>query len=321
MFMFTIFIPQRFYDAAGSGAGSGTGSGPSSTSAASPTAASTPAGQTTPASATGTGTSSTQTPTQTQAQDPTQQATQTQTQTPATDDLTDGNWRELRSRYEAQKAELATLKTPVNPQVAATITRAQEMAKTLGYQDQDFLEAFAKDPIKTIAILNAEMVERQPQGQGQGQGQGPDGQGPDLNKQIEDLVNAKLSPIQAEHNRQATDVAYQKYEQTVDQLVKADPILKDAPDEIVSIVKDYLGEYFSTQPNILIAMKTKGDFSMVPDAVKFVAGRLHSGFKAWLAKGQGTSTSTTGPAASRPNGKLTLDQIIDDPSVLGDAYK
>jgi hypothetical protein len=189
------------------------------------------------------------------------------------------------------------------------------MAKDLGYTDADFSEAFTADPVKTLQILAEEHAARQ---SAEPQGQQP--QGTDLSKQIQDAIDAKLGPVQAFQNRQATDVAMQKYETTVSDLCKADPILKDAPDEIVSIVKDYLGEYFSTQPAILQAMKQSHDFSAVPEALKFVVGRLHSGFKAWLAK-SGGAPPPAASAAARPNGKFTLDQIIDDPGVLGDNYK
>lgn len=236
-------------------------------------------------------------------------------QTPTQDDLQDGNWRELRSRYEAQKAEIATLKANSNPAAAAAITQAQSMAKTLGYQDADFMEAFTKDPVRTMQILAEESASRQNQPNPQ------DGQAPDLNKQIEDAINAKLSPFQEVQNRQATEAAMVKYEQNFTQFVSSDPILKDAPQEVVDVVKDYLGEYFSTQPQILIAMKTKGDFTAMNEAIKFTSGRLHSAFKSWLAKTNGSPTSSNGSPAPRAPGKLTLDQIINDPGVLGDQYK
>lgn len=299
MFRFNLHIPPRFYDEAGSTAG-GTGSGPATLApAASSSAASTPAAGTSPASATGTTT-------------PPASGT-TPPATPAPDDLADGNWKELRTRYEAQKAEIATLKSQ-STQAAAVTTHAQNLAKTLGYTDQDFAEAFTADPVKTLSILNQEAAARPASDPN-----APPDKG-DLTKQIEDAVNAKLTPIQEFQNRQTTEVAMTKYNTTVDGLIKADPILATAPPEIVDIVKDYMEEYFSTQPEILLAMKTKGDFSSVPDTLKFVVGRLHGGFKAWLAKsGPQQATGTGAPAA--PNGKFSLDDIINDPSVLGKQYK
>lgn len=305
MFRSNLFIPLRLYDMAGSGAGGGTGAAstpsatPSSTSS-SASAASTPAASTPAASAP----ASSSTPATPGAA------------TPTADDLQDGNWRELRTRYESQKAQIADL-TARSTAAAAVHTHAQQLSKTLGYTDQDFADAFAADPVKTLQILESEAAAK-PSASATPQGQQP----PDLNKQLEDMVNQRLTPIQDFQNRQATEVAMTKYESTMDGLIKADPIISTAPPEVVSLVRDYLGEYFSTQPQILLAMKTKGDYSAVPDAFKLVAGRLHSAFKSWLSKSQGGGSSTSASTAAAPKGaRPSLDDIINDPGVLGAQYK
>jgi hypothetical protein len=287
--------------AGGAGAGPAPSATPASATSSSVPAASTPAqGSQTPPSPSGT---------------PSDQSTPPGLQQPQADDLQDGNWRELRQRYEQQKAQIAQL-TSQSTAVAQVASHAQGLAKQLGYTDQDFAEAFSSNPIRTLEILQQEAADQQ-----QSQPQSP--QTPDLAQQLEAMVKAKLDPIADFQNRQATEVAMGKYESTLDSTIKADPILSQAPDEIVSIVKDYLGEYFSTQPEILLAMKQKGDFSMVSDSVKFVAGRLHAGFKAWLAKsnGGGPSLGQQSPASGKPNGRPTLDQIIADPGILGSQYK
>jgi hypothetical protein len=298
-FLFNLGL-IRLLDVAGSEAGGGAAGTPAPASTTSQPAASTPAAGGTPSP----------------SPSGTQQADQPTTTTQPADDLQDGNWRELRSRYDSQKTEIAALKAQANPQAAAVVTHAQSIAKTLGYTDADFNEAFLADPVKTLEILTSEQAAKaQPGAQSVDQGQSTD-----LTRQIEDAVNQRLTPIQEFQNRQQTEVAMQKYETTLGDAIKADPILSTAPPEIVEIVKDYLGEYFSTQPQILLAMKTKGDFTAVADALKFTAGRLHSGFKAWLAQTNPQSTTGTTPAA-RTGGKLTLDQIINDPGVLGAQYR
>ena len=196
------------------------------------------------------------------------------------------------------------------------MTDAQSLAKTLGYADADFNEAFLANPIKTLEILSAEQAAKAAAGD---HNQQPSG---DLAKQIEDQVKAQLTPFQEQQNRQATEAAMVKYEQNLTTLISADPVLKEAPQEVLDVVKDYLGEYFASQPQILLAMKTQGDFSAMQDAVKFTSGRLHSAFKAWLAKTSlQPGQSGTAPVGSRPNGRPTLDEIINDPGVLGAAYK
>lgn len=294
------FVLWHLLDAAGSGAvGAGTGPAPSAPPSAAPPAASTPAsGSTTPPPPSGT------------SNEPPPSG---QPQTPQPDDLQDGNWRELRQRYEAQKAQIAQL-TSQSTAVSQIASHAQGLAKQLGYTDQDFAEAFSSNPLRTLEILQKEA--------GQQQLEQPQPSPDDLNSKLEAMVKAKLDPIAEFQNRQATEVAMGKYESTLDTTIKTDPILSQAPDEVVSIVKDYLGEYFSTQPEVLLAMKTKGDFSMVADSVKFVAGRLHSAFKSWLAKSNGqTTVGAQPPVSGKPNGRPTLDQIIADPSILGPQYK
>jgi len=300
MFKFWFSPMVEAGNAAGGGTGTSTPAAPATSQGTSAPAASTPAP----------GSQSSASPTGTQ-----QPATQQPATTTPQDDLQDGNWKELRTRYETQKAELATLKAQASPQAAAVITHAQGLAKNLGYTDADFAEAFAADPVKTLQILAQEQAEAQQQGQQQGQQQQPD-----LKKQIEDAVAQRLTPIQEFQNRQTTEVAMTKYNTHLDTTIAADPILKDAPVEVVDMIKDYLGEYFSTQPEILLAMKTKHDFTAVNDTLKFVAGRMHGAFKAWLAKSQPGTGSVQQPAA-RTGGKFSLDDIIEDPGVLGNQYK
>lgn len=305
-----MFIPKlwfRLYAPVDLGAGGGSGSPPPApTAAPSPTPASTPGGSPAPSP------SATPSPTPAASGSPT-----TTTPTPA-DDFQDGDWRTMRTRYDSQKAEIATLKSQ-SGSYTKVHSQAQGMAKTLGYTDQDFTDAFSTDPVKTLSLLSQEMSERQ------STTQAPSGQpsSQDLAAQIAAETQRQIAPINSIVNRQVTEAAMTRYNQTVDGLLTANPVLKDAPPEVTSIVKDYLGEYFSTQPSILLAMKEKGDFSMVPDAVTLVANRLHAAFRSWASKTQPPQPGGAPPANGLPSGnkKFSLDDFIERPEVLGDRYK
>lgn len=313
----TAFTLIRLLDAAGSGAGSGGGSGASSTPTAvqapASTAVSTPAGQSQGASSTSSEGSQSQQG---------QQQGQTQTQ-PDPSDPAYGNWKALRDTLQNERTRAAGLETQLQT-FTQLRTGAQTLAKTLGYDDADFTEAFNADPAGTILILRQEEAAARQSGQRGGQQQGQQGNQQDLQDQIRDLVRKETAPVTAQVNQQITEAAMVKYEQNLTTAITADPVLKNAPPEVHDIVKDYLGEYFASQPQVLLAMKTKGDFSAIPEAVKYISGRLNTAFAKWLAHNNaGGRPSQTSPALQRPNGgaKITLDDIINDPAVLGAQYK
>lgn len=234
--------------------------------------------------------------------------------TPDPADPADGNWREMRQRYDQQKAQIAEL-TSRSASLTSVHTKATEMARTLGYTDADFTAAFSADPIGTLNILSEES-------RAKSVAPSNDNQPTNLAEQIRAEAQRQIAPVNDIVNRQVTEAAMVKYNSSVDTAMTADPILKDAPAEVQSLVKDYLEEYFSTQPNILLAMKTKGDYTAVPDALKFIGGRLHGAFKSWLTKTNPPSPGgQPNPGTPASGGKFSLDDIINDPGVLGSQYK
>ena len=131
-------------------------------------------------------------------------------------------------------------------------------------------------------------------------------------------------------NNQMTEAAMTKYDTTLNDSITADPILASAPNEIKEIVKDYLGEYFASQPEIMLGFKQKGDFAPVKEAVTYIAGRLQAGFTAWLKVNNQTGgfqgrqqqgQQGQGNGQGQGNKRPTLDDIINDPSVLGGQYE
>lgn len=316
---FNLFIPERFYASAGSpvnagggsGAGSGSGTGttpPAGTGGAAPPTGST--GQTPPSGGQ-------------PGQGPGQQ---TPPPDPNASDPAYGNWKALRDQLDQARQSATASQTQLATWTKLS-TEATGLAKELGYTDADFKEAFEKDPVATLAVLRSE---KQQQGSGRTQQRDPNN-GQFTREELRNMIKEETAPVSEHVNRQQTEAAMMKYEQIRDTEIKADAILATAPKEVHELVNDYLGEYFATQPEILNAMKTKGDFSAVKEAVKYVSGRMNGAFQAWLRAMNATGGSQSRQAAVPGNQgpgqggkKFTLDDIINDPSILpgtGDRYK
>lgn len=243
--------------------------------------------------------------------------TTTAVQDPNSSDPAYGNWKALRDQHNAAKTRVTELEGQVGS-FTKLQTSAQTIATSLGYTVEDFAEAFAADPIKTIALLQQQQAEAAAR-QGQQQQQG--------DKSIQDLVKeaveAQTKPVSEFVNTRMTETAMAKYESTLGDAIKADAIISTAPAEVQELVKDYLGEYFASQPEVLAAMKTKGDYSAVQPALAYISGRLHTAFTKWLSSTNGasqTGAQQTAVQANRSGRRPSLDDIIADPGVLGSQY-
>lgn len=308
-------------DAASDGGAGGGGSAAASTGAPSTgTPASSATTGTTSASSTGT------TPT-----------TAAQTPTAATDGIEDGNWKAVRERLaEAQKrtAVIDQLEgyseadLPVAwKQFSAMRTESSTLAKELGYYDAELKEAFDQDPVATLALLRSEKAQAgrtstQAQTRQTGETQA------EFEARIQAAVDKTTKPYTEHINRQISD-AVEK--QVGVEFQKAyDAVLPNTPPEVREMVEDYLTDYLIANPNLIVAMKARNDYSSIDTTVRAVAGRLQSVFQKWVAHessrtGSRTSTSTR-PApvstgkGSGPGGKITLDDMINNPGLLGDQY-
>ncbi len=306
--IFTLLILTglaRPMDAAGSEAGGGAGT-PSTPAAASTT----PQSVSTPASTPGSGSQPSSSPNG----NPDTPGQQPPAVDPNINDPAYGNWKAMRDRQQALQADLQTAQSQLQQWQGLT-TEATTLATKLGYDQADFEAAFKQDPIRTLQILREE-ANRQP-----GQ-QDPNRQDPNT---IQDLIRREMEPINSVVNQQITEAAMTKYNTAVTDSLKADPILKDAPESVHSMVRDYLDEYLAAQPQIVQAMKFKGDYSAIKEATTFLAGRLHTAFTDWVNSRNGGGQQQPSFSTNRspaPTGKRpTLDEIINDPSVLGAQYK
>jgi len=326
MFRF-IFLATLLLDAAGSeagGAGAGASGGASGGSGTGTGSSSSSAG--TSGGGSGTGSNGQNAPSGTndgqgQGQNNGQGAG---TQDPNASDPAYGNWKLMRESLQNERTTRAGLETQL--QTYNTVKTAQQtLATQLGFTKEDFDAAWKADPIKTAMAIAEAQAEAQRTGQS---GRGDDK--PDLDKMVRDAVSKATKPANDFVNTQMAEAAMTKYNTTVTEAITADPIFKAAPPEVHQLAKDYLEEYFAGQPDILLAMKTKGDFSSVKEAVSYISGRLHTAFQSWLKHSNSTGgfggdrqgQGNGGQGMGNGQGKRpSLDDIINDPSVLGSQYK
>lgn len=305
----------------GGDGGSSSSPAPATTATTQPSAPSaTPSGST-PASPAGTPTSSTgSTPA------PAGQAPDS--------DLADGNWRQARQRIEELRNNLDGYSKFGKPEeIASRVqlfekvhTEASTIAKALGYSDTELKEAFDADPIQTLQILREEQAKAATAPNQQAPGQQPPQQTPD-EARIRAMINDATKPYTEHLNKQLSDAVVAKIGTELNTAINE--ALPGVPDEVSSMVRDYVEEALAHSPQVLAKMKREGEYSAVKDHVVTIAGRLKQSFAKWVAHetartgGRGTAPASSAPATTGQNRgtqRLTLDQIINDPSVLGDQY-
>lgn len=324
-YMFAPARPLRFRSMRDDAAAATTGGGSAtttSTAAPGTTASTATPAPSTPASQTGTPAPTTPAASTTGTTDP---------------EVQDGNWKQLRDAYGKYKSRAEVLDSLGIPDAdlpgvaknwTTISTKAATMAKALGYEDSDFKTAFEQDPLATLQLLQSETATaaestRTPAATTT-ETRRPGETQAEFDARIDALVEARTKPFTEHINKQISDQTVAKIGTELTAAMDAD--LPGAPVEIRDIVKDYVEEYLAGQPAILSKMKTSQDFAVVKETVNFVTGRLKSAFAAWV-KAETTRTSgrpatAATPAAVRPaTGRYTLDQMIEDPSLIGEAYK
>lgn len=251
------------------------------------------------------------------------------TVTPA-DDIKDGDWRTLRTKYDTAKTRAAILDNLGLPDTELTgavgvfkaiHTEVTTLAKELGYTDEaDVKAAFEKDPAGILAVLRKEKAEKA------AQTQVPQRTGEttvDYDKRIADEVAKQTKPYTEHINKQISDAVTAKIGTEFHTAFTT--ALPDAPQTLRDLVEDYVTEHLVGNTDALVAMKTKGDYAAVSDAVKMVAGRLKSVFADWVkseSKRSGNSRMTADPTTGLPVTKRpTLDDMINDPGLINEKYR
>lgn len=254
--------------------------------------------------------------------------------TPATPGVPeDGNWKAMRDRLTAAEQKTALLGTLDDfneadlpaawKQYRTMTTEIATLGRELNYTPEEIKAAMEADPVFALSVLRAEKDKAAPPPPPK-----PGESQVDYDKRIADEVAKQTKPYTEHINRQISDAVEAKIHTEFTRVY--DSVLPNTPPEVRGLVNDYVEEYLASPAakNQIIAMKARGDYSAVETVVTTVAARLKDVFTKWTAHetsrtGRGTP-STPGahsPTAPNANGRFTLDQIINDPGVLGPQYK
>lgn len=308
--------PFAYFHREGEGTGTTGGAPAPAIQASSAPAASAPAPVTPPASAPGT----------------TPPAAASSTATQPADDLQAGNWKAMRERLNTAEQKAALLSNiegldeaqlPVAwKQYTAMTTELRSLGAELGYTDAELKEAIDADPVHALSVLRGEKTRVAAT-----QTPKPGESRIDYEARIRDEVAKQTKPFTEHINKQLSDAVQAKIGEEFTKSFEA--ALPNTPPEVKSLVQDYLEGYLASPEarNHLVAMKARGDYSAVDSVVKTVAGRLQDVFTKWVAHettrtgGRSAALPTTPGAQGSTRRGPTLDEIINDPGVLGEQYR
>ena len=255
---------------------------------------------------------------------------------PPVDDIQQGNWQQLRAKYDAAQARAKALDAfgvpedrigTVATQYKAIMTTVNTLGKELGYEDADLAEAFATDPVKTLSLLQQEKAEAEAEAARANATQRPGESNEDFMARVRDMVRKEMEPATKHINQQITDAVMAKVDTTFDAAFKA--ALPDAPAEVRSLIEDYVYESLQHSKDNVAAMRNNGDFSSVETQVQFVAGRLKDVFAKWVAHEQTRTQngrprvgdSSTGTTQQQNGKRPSLDDMINDPGLINAKYR
>lgn len=259
--------------------------------------------------------------------------------------LDTGNIAQFRTVYEQTKKERDELKGKYDPWSKVqfkpedvtgfhgvyqkVFSEVSELGKSLGYPDDELIEALQADPVAALDFLRNEMSERDG---GQGEGEGADER--PLQDQIKDGIDQALGPIRQQENVRRTNEANAFFERTARNMFaeyfkkEGVDIDKAHPDEMTMLMAT-TSELMKYDEAGMRDLKYKGSAApiqrAVNEAIKFLdkyylarAGRDRAGVQRPGAGGGGRpgAGAGQGDGGKRP----TLDQMIDDPSLVNQKY-
>lgn len=238
------------------------------------------------------------------------------------------NIRTLRQNYEQQKNSLDSYTRLGRPEeirgridiLGRIEGEGARLAEELQFEAQEFREAFNEDPLGTLDFLRKAAQEKAPALQGQ----------PDLNRLVKEAVGKELGPIREQENIRRTDAANAVFDQEVHNLAAAE--FKAAGIDIgavdsgeMELITNAVSEIFKYDEEGMTALKMEGKTASIKKAFTEARTMLD---KYYLArqKRENSKLGLTGQQrsgqADRKGGKKrpTLDEIIDNPAVLGQKY-
>jgi len=236
---------------------------------------------------------------------------------------------QLRTAYEELKAKYEPFSKLDPAQVTRfetvyqkTYTEAAAIGRDLGYPDEEIAEALAEDPVRTMDFLRNQAQ------QGAQNRQQPD-QGRDLNDLVQQHIQQALSPIQERENTRITNEANSLFERTVHGEVagifKAEGIdVAQIPQDEMFMITSAASEILKYDDQALHGLKYEGKTAPIQKAVREAVTFLDKYYVARAGRDKARVQPPARPGQQQQQGqpgkRPSLDEIIDNPGVLGKQY-
>lgn len=238
---------------------------------------------------------------------------------------------QLRSAYEGIKKEFEPYqKLGLKPEQITgyqtvyqrTYEQVASIGRQLGYPDDELVEALQTDPVKTLDYLRAEMQARQ---SGRQQND-PEAQ---LQERISQGIEEAMTPLNEWHNEQLTSTANAAFDREAYRL--AGELFKKEGLDIKNIEEDELdailfatSEYLKYDEETVRSLKYEGKTAGIAKAFNDAIVGLDKYYMARSKRSAGMPARPNGAAAAtgaaQGGKKPTLDDIINNPGVLGQRY-
>lgn len=221
----------------------------------------------------------------------------------------EANIKQLREGYEASKRELENWSklgkvedvAKAHTAYTAIHTKYAGIAKQLGYADDDFAGAFAKDPEKTMAVLQQDLAKAQRDGRVRPE---------DPASQFKKMLDERLKPFEQQRREAEAKEANQKFDTEFERLFTAEKDFQGAPEDLQNLLYDATSEMLKYDDKALAGLKS-GDLALVQKYFNDAKTVITKAFIAWQGWQQGKGVQPPAPGGGKPPAKLTLDNIIN----------
>lgn len=237
--------------------------------------------------------------------------------------------RQLREAYEGLKTKFEPWeKLGIKPDQVGQFqnvytklhTEVATLGRELGYPDNEIAEAMAEDPVRTLDFLRTQADQAQ-----QGNQQPDNGQ--DLNDLVAQHVNQVVGPIQQRENQRMTQEANSLFERTVHGLAvesfKAEGIdVANIPQDEMFMLTSAVSEILKYDEGALRSLKYEGKTAAVQQAFQEAKNYLDKYYLARTGRERARIQPAARPGQPAQPGqkKYTLDEMIENPGVLGKQY-
>jgi hypothetical protein len=206
-----------------------------------------------------------------------------------------------------------------------TYEQVASIGRQLGYPDAEIIEALQEDPVATLDFLRNEFAQRQ---QGRQEQHDPNA---NLQELVESRVQEALAPINERENTRMTSEANSVFERTAYQMAtemyKQEGLdVANVPPDEMELLLSATSEILKYDEDALRALKYEGKTAPIQKAFTEAKTMLD---KYYIARSQRSGQAVGGGRApngqfqpAQPGGKRpTLDEMINDPSVINAKYR